>query len=83
MRAECDRLREFITAVGLGQESEGVVVVLKPGNSGGAKGPWRIRVFVRSRRGPLEREFHNGRKPPDEKKDWAFGEAVCSACAVG
>jgi hypothetical protein len=39
-----DRSWESITAIGPEQESEGVVVALKPGNSGGAKGPCRERV---------------------------------------
>lgn len=46
--------RENITAVWLGWESEGFVVAWKPGNSGGAKGPCRERVYTRRREYRLE-----------------------------
>lgn len=43
-----DRRRECITGAGPRQESEGIVVATKPGNSGGAKGPCREVVSARS-----------------------------------
>src|SRR4051794_38280130 len=50
-----DRLRESITAVGPGQESEGVRGATKRGNARGAKGPYRIHALVRGRGGQGQR----------------------------
>jgi len=45
---QINELRETITVILPGRESEGAVVAMKRGNSRGAKGPWRIHVFIRS-----------------------------------
>ena len=45
---------ESITLVGLPRESEGVVVAVKPGNPGGAKGPCRKRASTRCKENRLD-----------------------------
>jgi hypothetical protein len=55
-----DGPRENITLIWLGWESEGFVVARNPGNSGGAKGPCRERVFHKKKGTPLGRNSHYG-----------------------
>lgn len=55
-----DGPRENITLARLGWESEGFVVAMKPGNSGGAKGPCRECVYHKKKGVPLGRNSHYG-----------------------
>jgi RNA-directed DNA polymerase len=62
-----DRRREFITAVGSRQESEGDIVARTPGNAGRAKVPCRKEVFTRRRETRLDPHptTEDGRRRPE------------------
>jgi len=60
MGAAANEPPENITVARLGWESEGFVVATKPGNSGGAKGPCRERVYHKKEGVPLGRNSHYG-----------------------
>ena len=51
----------------LGRESEGLIVAMKPGNSGGAKGPCRERVSARRKENRLDQPTtEHGPPNPDQ-----------------
>ena len=50
---------ETRTGFCLCRESEGLILALKPGNAGGAKGPQR-NMYLSMREDPLERMLHYG-----------------------
>lgn len=65
--------RENMTDVWPGRESEGLIVAVKPGNSGGAKEPCRERVSTRGRESRLDNRptterssAHDADQPPAE-----------------